>query len=64
MLTPCHAHGAAVLNGHIYVTGGATPAIVKTVQVYTPETNSWQYCAPMSRNRYAHSVIFIIRVNH
>ncbi|XP_077283320.1 kelch-like protein 25 [Arctopsyche grandis] len=50
-----HAHSAAVVNNKIYVTGGSTKgSSVTNVQMYTPESNSWAYCAAMTRKRFCH----------
>src|SRR6185369_1377629 len=41
--------GVAELNGKIYVLGGypASRVTVNTVQVYDPESNTWQLAAPL-----------------
>jgi len=38
-------HGAAALNGEIYVLGGFTPDVSRSVQVYSPQTDSWRDAA-------------------
>lgn len=38
-------HGVAALNGEVYVLGGFTPTVTSSVQVYTPETDSWRDAA-------------------
>ena len=35
-------HGAAALNGEIYVLGGFTPQVTSSVQAYSPDTNTWR----------------------
>jgi N-acetylneuraminic acid mutarotase len=35
-------HGAAALNGEVYVLGGFTPDVTSSVQAYDPEGNTWR----------------------
>lgn len=35
-------HGAAALNGEVYVLGGFTPSASSSVQAYDPETDTWR----------------------
>lgn len=39
-------HGAAALDGEVYVLGGFTPEVTTSVQAYSPDTNSWRDVAP------------------
>ncbi|XP_077289259.1 kelch-like protein 25 [Arctopsyche grandis] len=54
LLTATFAHDASVLNNRIYVTGGVAPAVSNIVQMYTPETNTWTFRAPMIKTRCDH----------
>ncbi|XP_077289775.1 ectoderm-neural cortex protein 1-like [Arctopsyche grandis] len=57
-------HSAAVINDRIYVTGGRINKdgkykSINEVQVYSVESNSWSYAAPMVQKREDHSSIEI-----
>lgn len=39
--------GVTVLDGHIYVVGGADQRPTNTVECYDPSTDKWSYVAPM-----------------
>jgi len=43
--------GVTVLNGLIYVMGGADQVALKTVECYNPATNNWTFVAPMVSSR-------------
>lgn len=38
-------HGVAALDGEVYVLGGFTPTVTASVQVYSPEEDSWRDAA-------------------
>ncbi len=40
--TPRGEHGVGALRDEVYVLGGFTPSVTSSVQVYTPETDSWR----------------------
>lgn len=42
---PRGEHGVAALNDEVYVLGGFTPSVTASVQVYSPETDSWRDAA-------------------
>ncbi|XP_077290380.1 kelch-like protein 7 [Arctopsyche grandis] len=57
-------HSASVINDKIYVTGGSTKKngkykSIADVQMYSVESNSWSYRAPMIKGREQHASIVI-----
>lgn len=52
--------GVAALEHHIYVVGGYNGAQqLASVERYDPETNTWEFCRPMSIARSALSLAVI-----
>lgn len=52
--------GVAALEHHIYVVGGYNGAQqLASVERYDPETNTWEFCKPMSIARSALSLAVI-----
>ncbi|XP_077289869.1 kelch-like protein 25 [Arctopsyche grandis] len=63
LLAVCY-FSASVIDGNIYVTGGRTWKngkwkTIKQVQMYSSESNSWSYRAPMIQERDGHSSVVI-----
>lgn len=42
---PRGEHGVAALNGEVYVLCGFTPSVTSSMQVYSPDTDSWRDAA-------------------
>lgn len=61
LLTATFAHDASVINDKIYVTGGCAPAVSNNVQMFTPNTNTWTFRAPMIKARCDHMVLHSFR---
>ena len=57
MPTPRFGHGAAVIDGKIYVIGGSHANVtgLPTMQVYDPVADAWDEKADMPTKRYFHS---------
>ncbi len=56
MNEPRWSHGAVVLDGEVWVTGGMDDDhnALATVEVYSPVTDSWRSSEPMTVPRYGH----------
>lgn len=65
MPTPRTKAASAVINGNVYVLGGATVAgmppsgIVTTVEMYNPSSDTWQSKPPLSAPRFAAASVVI-----
>ncbi|WP_164931688.1 Kelch repeat-containing protein [Longirhabdus pacifica] len=60
MPTPRHGFGTAVVDGKVYIIGGAKQELtnaVGVVEVYDPKTNSWTTAAPMNSPRKAFATV-------
>ncbi|MDH5543386.1 MAG: Ig-like domain-containing protein [Nitrospinota bacterium] len=56
MPTPRFGHSSSVIDKKIYVIGGVSgSAILNTLEVYDPATNSWKSLTPMPTPRLFHS---------
>lgn len=59
MITARHSHSTAVLDGKIYVIGGAKLAggfsYLNSVEIYDPSTDKWTAGTPMPEARWSHS---------
>ena len=57
MHLPRCGHGAAVLNGQIYVVGGENNSLLTdTVEFYDPVSNKWEMAASLNHPRSGHGV--------
>ncbi|XP_054091942.1 kelch-like protein diablo isoform X2 [Zeugodacus cucurbitae] len=48
LITPRCCAGVVTLNGKIYVMGGSNKNRLKSVECYTPDSNTWASCADMT----------------
>lgn len=58
-----NVHAATGADGRIYVMGGdnvpTTTTLFKTVEVYSPQSNTWTTAAPMPTGRTDHAVVAV-----
>lgn len=43
--------GVAVLNSHLFAIGGCNGQSLETVEIYSPDKNTWTIIAPMKQPR-------------
>ena len=51
MKTPRCLVGVAVLNSHLFAIGGCNGQSLETVEIYSPDKNTWTIIAPMKQWR-------------
>ena len=61
MNTKRYGHAACVMNGKIYVVGGLDPSnqVIKSIECYDPETDSWNVVGNTDAELYNHSLIVL-----